>query len=81
MFWLCLSAGVFLAVWVCRCVLAVWECCGCVFGCVGVLWTYFGQKATFFNTLSVCLVIGRMQNGKMWASLSGGYSSKLLEYY
>ena len=24
-FWLCGVAGVFLAVWVCRCVLAVWE--------------------------------------------------------
>ena len=37
-FWLCGSAGVFLAVWESGCVFGcvrVWVC-GCVFGCVGV---------------------------------------------
>ena len=42
-FWLCGSAGVFLAVWECGCVLAVWEC-----GCVLAAWEYECAKNRMF---------------------------------
>ena len=96
MFWMCGSAGVFLAVWVCGCVfgcVGVRVCFGCVgvrvcFGCMGVR-VCFGWVRGRTDGISVRPGIGKRGHVYQYADgrnlirphIHRGYYANIMTYY